>query len=234
MINILSFPRSGNHFVRYIIEYLTGRCTIGATGFTQAPERDSPICLRIGPKYLSDVDISNPIAKKVHFSNDIDFNGMTGLVLILRHPMESILSHRFYELKFIQSGKRITSQEFEVLIKDTTKYLENIEFYEFFNGPKQIILYEDLVGENYINAIEGLDKIFNFNKNKLSEFINNFEKYKIDSMKSPLRSPISVDKNDSKINFYMDHIKTNIDNFKVCEEIYKNYFNITTINKYYA
>ncbi len=45
MVIILSFPRSGNHFVRYLVELLTGRATIGANGFTEPLMSGSVTCL---------------------------------------------------------------------------------------------------------------------------------------------------------------------------------------------
>ena len=43
MIDILSYPRSGNHLVRYLVEYLSGRATCGCVGNEHA---DTMICRR--------------------------------------------------------------------------------------------------------------------------------------------------------------------------------------------
>ena len=60
MIYILSYPRSGNTLIRYIVEYLTNRPTIGAGN----GKDDPPIYKRLH-QHLKNVK-GEPIAKKEH------------------------------------------------------------------------------------------------------------------------------------------------------------------------
>lgn len=89
---LLSAPRSGNHLIRFLVEYSTRRTTLGADDSEQlllpGGLHDLPIYLRSDHSFLRD---AHPIMVKRHQikSNDEFSRG----VLLLRDPRDSIVSH---------------------------------------------------------------------------------------------------------------------------------------------
>jgi len=224
MIAILSFPRSGNHFVRYIVEFLTGRSTIGNNGsLNDLP--DSPICRRKGPEFLKHVDFHNPVARKYHFADAKklakygDIVKSTKLVLIMRHPLESFLSHRVDKFRaYMNSNRSFAGDVKKLATVDKKALLYNLNFYNNFEGPKICIWYEDLISDKPEKSIEKISSFCGGSEERLSEMSNNFEKYRLDSLKSPYRKPVSINRPNPE-KFYSNKIKTqNLDNYQYLEE----------------
>ncbi|MFW6009241.1 MAG: hypothetical protein ACOCP8_08270 [archaeon] len=169
MIALLSFPRSGNHLVRFIIEYLTERATLGCKGNRK---KDPEICKKINSNFLQNVDINNPIIEKWHRSWVIPNDSHKGLIMILRHPIEACISHN---KKYIFNKELMTNK-----IIDTKKwFLKNLNYYQSYNGYKEIIIYENLVFSNYQKEIRKIVSFLNIsNDKKLEDFLRNFKKYK--------------------------------------------------------
>lgn len=101
--HILSYPRSGNHLARAILEGYSHRPTIGCPGVAR---RDGPIYLR--QPNLRDrtivVDDQRPIGFKSHFvrefhAHDRALAGQAGLLLITRDPLKAISSHVYREVR---------------------------------------------------------------------------------------------------------------------------------------
>lgn len=100
---LLSYPRSGNHAVRYVLEHLSRRPTLGADDHESRmrPQglHDLPIFLRPGlfmdsslPQGIKQLSTLRPIAIKRHNVKPID--GVERLIFIERDPIEAILSQR--------------------------------------------------------------------------------------------------------------------------------------------
>lgn len=87
---LLSFPRSGNHAARALIEATTRKPTLGCADFGILPSHlvDRPIFLR------SDVELAvrggSPVVRKSHTPSEASTQK---LIVILRDPVEAILSH---------------------------------------------------------------------------------------------------------------------------------------------
>lgn len=209
MVTILSYPRSGNHFVRYIVEFLTGRATIGASGFTKAHGQDTPICLRQGTQFLTHVSLDEPVANKHHWPEKINTTP-DKLVVILRNPAEAILSHRVQKFNKLNTLElKVASKDLDEFRGDAKKFISILDYYDSFEGDKQIVLYEDLVGEDYAKSIEALGEIFDFDEGRLSDLTSDFKKYRIDSMRSPTRSPISSKNKAKSKEFYTAKLQSN-------------------------
>lgn len=224
---ILSYPRSGNHFTRYIIEFLTERPTLGLTS------QDGPIHERSGPKLLPNITNNNPIAVKKHWASDIKSNA-DSLILILRNPVEAILSARFETyFKKICCEEPVDSKILNDYEFDSRRFVMNLEYFIKFEGPKEIVLYEDLIGNNYEKYIDSMSKIFHFEESKVNDLVSNFGKYRIDSMKSTNRKPISLSKKSTN-EFYADKIKKiNPDNFDAYLSSISEVLNHKLIREYY-
>lgn len=233
MVTILSYPRSGNHFVRYLVEFLTGRATLGAVGFTRTPGQDTPICLRSGPQFLTHVCIDAPVANKAHFAHTVP-KYTDRLVLIVRHPIEALISHNQTTMVAINDGHPLSRSSMATLASGATKFLDNLNYFEKFHGPKEIVFYEDLLGEGYTEALKSLGRVFEFDHDRLVNLVDNFQKYRVDSMKSPIRKPVSVKKNGSS-RFYSDKIQAkNPKVFEFCESLVVDILNHKLITEYYG
>lgn len=157
---LLSYPRSGNHWVRFIIEFLTGRPSLGCK---TSEDKDKPIYqtnFNGGYKPIK-IEDTSPIIRKSHSPGEI--MDCDKLIVIVREYKECIIRHN--------SG-RITKKDIDV-------YYNIIKFYDEFNGDKLLIKYNDLLNNNENVA----QNIFEFlecdNRNKLKEFLNNVDVYRI-------------------------------------------------------
>lgn len=122
---LLSYPRSGNTWLRYCIEVLTKRPTM-REGYV---EFHSEIGGR--PLYLNmdiNVDKSLPPVYKAHYI--LQAKNMP-LILLLRNPKECMLSH----------GANIKDPS---CIK---KIIDKLRFFESVMKPKLLVSYEDLMLE---------------------------------------------------------------------------------------
>ena len=181
---ILSYPRSGNHLVRYFVEIMTKRVTLGCIG---NEKHDTPICCRPGIEYLDIVLKECPVARKSHSASEI--KNASNVLFILRNPIDTLVSHHF---------KDDSSQ---VLTKNTAKkgivdFEKNLNFYDAFRGKKAIVKYEDLVSHSHhLNekAITAIANMFDVGDESVSSTLQNYERYRSDSLKSPHRKPQSVD-----------------------------------------
>jgi hypothetical protein len=92
---IASLPRSGNHLVRFIVEYVTGRETLGI----RDNPRDLPLCNGVFPAAPDVLEhVSGPaIGLKVHFADELMAElahaDLKHVIVIHRHALETVLSH---------------------------------------------------------------------------------------------------------------------------------------------
>jgi len=97
-IALLSYPRSGSHLTRFVVELATGRATLGCRTNAQ----DVPIChnsFRGASDILSHVDVMRPIAQKAHRWEELetyeigDKRRFGKVVVVVRDPVEAVLAH---------------------------------------------------------------------------------------------------------------------------------------------
>ena len=133
---LMSYPRSGNHLVRFLIEYLTGLPTHGCIGN------------RYNEKFLCDWDYKDninplehvnnnkePIYYKSHGMFDFFSNEPYHMIFILRDPRECILRNCMNDDKI----------DMENIEKEIIHYLNLIEIYDTLDCEKLLIYYEDLL-----------------------------------------------------------------------------------------
>lgn len=133
MTNILlSYPRSGNTWLRYCVESITQRSTIGYQNEGSAEfDRSSLI-----PELRGQ---SDPILIKRHFYNHIE--SCDRLILVVRNYKESVLRHN-----------PESKDNLVVLKNEAGHYMSLLNYYEVFQGPKLLIYYKDLI-TNFIPTI---------------------------------------------------------------------------------
>jgi len=168
---ILSFPRSGNHLTRFIVEFLTGRSTRGCIDSSV----DKPICtwdFNSEDSPLAHVKGEN-LYKKSHGLYDFGCNEPEEFIFIVRDIRECVVRHC--------SGKSPELGKFDVEYyrKQIRQYLELPRIYTCRNIPKIVIYYEDLLEK----PLEAIKQIYDFLGNNASEenytkLIENYDQYK--------------------------------------------------------
>ncbi len=152
-----SYPFSGNTWVRFIVEYLTGCPSCGAN----TKNHDASICLRIKPMLaLTHVDMSKPfVIYKQHHTYPLNKN--SSLILLIR-DYSKCMSKVFMGFKY---------------------YLDLIVAYDRFEGKKMLIYYEDLLAEPQVEIYK-LKQFFNAPEKRYKTFMKRYQWYQSISQKS--------------------------------------------------
>lgn len=221
---IASYPRSGNHWVRYIIEWFSKRPTLGEGDMIWSHSYDLPIHkgLDITDTGSIEINFSAPIAIKRHTIRYSD-NRNLGLILIARNFNECIIR----EIRDPNTGLI----PWDRVDAEISKYVKLFYDFELWNGKKIVIYYEDLL-KNYKNSICTLLRFARlFNNEKFADFIHNYDYHKNASISYYDKKGGSQTKGD-KINYHRKFIplekKLLIQNTLIEEhnEIFKKYLTI--------
>lgn len=151
MIYLLSYPHSGNTWVRYCLEFITQQPTHGHRIF----------CISQRKKNFLNVNLNaTPVAIKRHEIIDNEITLEDNLILILRHPTKCI---------------KFNVENVELELK---KYYSLIEFYENFKGNKLILNFNDLFTDlKWLNNL--IDKCnIKYINNNLNDLLERFEYHK--------------------------------------------------------
>lgn len=173
---LLSYPRSGNTWMRYIIEFLSKRPTQGYGDSSDKP---------IGERLNIGVNIkAKPIAIKAHILYDA-YEKKTGkLILIVRDYKEAITRHAQYG-GIIKSAdvKRYFDNCTKGYQPDNVDYMEPLLRYDKLQIPKVLVYYEDLLNkDSCVSACKSLINLLEIDDKYLSSFAENFEKHKKQSV----------------------------------------------------
>jgi hypothetical protein len=171
---LLSYPRSGNHLLRFVAEYITGRPSLGCMHNPQ----DIPIFRNTFPKpVLSHVQPdAEPVFRKSHgFPECVRFNNLP-LVFILRDFRECV-TRQVLNQKSPGLLKRLTFQAHnpprpERYFACLTNYLEVLRIYDGWQQPKHLIRYEDLITD-IASTVRDLGDFLNWNSERVADFIAN-------------------------------------------------------------
>jgi hypothetical protein len=155
---LLSYSQSGNHLLRFLIEYLTARPTAGCCGNLD----DRPIHNNEFPpphRPLGHVDPwAPPAAFKFHYSGRaaaeqrasciLPATGCRRLVLLVRDFGKCI--PRYFEGRAESTGAAASTgpASFEAVDDHADLYLENLDTFAAFTGPRLLVRYEDLVANH--------------------------------------------------------------------------------------
>lgn len=190
---LLSYPRSGNHLVRFFIELLTEIPTYGCIGSNMDIEiyknkfsENIPFNITNFDKKDCYIKYHNPPSENIHTNN---------LILIIRNPKEVLLRHNNYKLN----------------ISDYEIYFKNIDFYNNHKGKKLLLYYEDIITNktDFINALYNFLDINNFQKKNY--VLTNIEKLYYFSA-NPINRTSWGGVNSNNINFYYKNIPKSIKN----------------------
>jgi hypothetical protein len=199
---LLSFPRSGNHLVRFFIELLTEKPTLGIT----INDKDIPIYQNTFPE-----DVPFNIKELSSYNKDelyvkwhqVPKTNPETLIFIVRNPREVLLRHHDY--KFVNSGWCCYDS-----------YFRSVEYFENFKGKKICFYYEDII----IDKQNFIEELYTFlgceNESKKEYVLNNIEKLYNLSCLGENRLWAGV-KSSGAVNFYYEKIsgkdKERFDNY---------------------
>lgn len=166
--HIVSYPRSGNHAVRALVEYLTERPTVSSV---EAGEPDKAIYLRSANQAAGVIKITDqkPVGYKAHSLQRLVENAARstspfGLILITRDPADAIVSQLYPKYEkwkskldkkriFFAKQRRRTWEEFDwpaEVRNNFNSYLSCVFAYLAWKGRPRIHLkYEDLTSDGY-------------------------------------------------------------------------------------
>ena len=186
---LLSYPHSGNTWLRYCIEYLTSRPTIGNHRNWQAKksafinEKISSFIYKnmatsaspfIPLAWIADFTIEPDKAPvyKVHNKKELERFGYDPhndkLIFVLRNPKESVFRKPSWLSDYQNSVKQFAG---DYVPRD---YFDNITLYDQWNSKKKLLIYyEDLIQ----NPSTILKKVLNFlpeSDQKLPEFLAHY------------------------------------------------------------
>lgn len=207
---LISYPRSGNTWVRFILEKISGLPTAGIQG-PESLSIDQPIHKRPHfKKHLENVN-GDPIIYKAHYPRHIySFDGK--LILIARDPKECIVRH--------------TSA---LNTRDLDEYMELIKLYDQWSGNKLLIYYEDLL-QNPSETILSIVSFMDLNQESYRNFMSKYDYFFDLSVKGYVYKNIKSETGGKKIKFHQKKLtKQQIDIFNLyIEDKYqdlKNYIN---------
>jgi len=151
---LISYPRSGNTWIRLFFEYYTRKST-------------RSLCVPFKPLIFDTVETILWKKHELFFDGPVDESDK--VVFLIRNPFDAIAS----SLKF--DGKEPSDSNVKKYVKH---YVEEINEYEKFNGKKIIIYYEDLLDD----FKETVKKIIVFlelkiKERKIDKFMKKNEKY---------------------------------------------------------
>ena len=158
---LVSYNRSGNTWVRYILEYLTHQPTWGHEKFS--------ISERMGQKSTITLTSDEPIVIKRHEIIPDEITENDKVVFLLRDYHECIWN-----------SMNCKWEKFE---PEFIKYLNLVKFFHEFKGKKIIIRYEDLIKnpKTWISTILiflGLDPFEVIFGDEFNNFLDDYDKHR--------------------------------------------------------
>lgn len=165
---IISYPRSGNTWLRYILEFLSEQPTNGLIGERNKYDRLQQPLLYPGENY---------IAHKLH-SFDSEIQLMDSVLLIVRNYKECIIRH----------NKDKRGYDYNLFVRHNQgkhdDYIGMIKYFEQFQGHKMVLYYEDLIDSDKIPSIcHQLCLFFDIPNNKIDHLIRNIDVHKLDALR---------------------------------------------------
>lgn len=173
---LLSFPRSGNTWLRYAVEFISKRPTC------QAPFRRCAAGLEKKGAISSDLNLGVDTKEKAilvkRHRADFKWDTLTKencrLVLLVRNYKEAVLRHAF------ASRKQDDEAELKKCIEG---YLHCLHSYDKFDGDKLLIYYEDIITKPKAEIGRLIDFLGVARGKWFNEFFNNYQHHKNRSLK---------------------------------------------------
>lgn len=166
---LLSFPRSGNTWLRYCIEYTTQRPSFNRFNL----KHDVNFPLGWSANFPIDI-IKSPI-EKVHLAKELQrtqANDQTdALILIVRNPKEALIR---------VAGKTVLMQAImeATCPKNLEIYFEALTIFDSWRSPKKMLVYYEDLLQNPQAVLESILAFLNETTECLPEFLANYQVHK--------------------------------------------------------
>lgn len=166
---LLSYPRSGNTWTRYCIEYNTQRPSFNR--FNLKHNINSPLGWLAG----FPIDIAKSPIEKVHFKRELEKTDANdeqdALILIVRNPKEAFIRHAGKTVLMDAVTTNTISQKLQI-------YFDALQIFDNWRSPKKILIYyEDLV-QDLRGTLLKILVFLNEPADKLEEFLNDYQIHK--------------------------------------------------------
>lgn len=164
----ISYPRSGNTWLRYCIEYLSKRPTAGYPHEIRSIDEPIGSFLDIG------VDLNRePILRKRHEFPPLEKDDKA--ILMLRDPKEAIIRH-------YKSMPQIQQRQVGIFDEQVRWYADIIGDYDKITFPKMLVYYEDTISKEISVVLKQMCDFLNIPQTHMPELINNIEKHRQNSI----------------------------------------------------
>jgi len=152
---LLSYPRSGNTWMRYCLEYHTKRPTL-------TPYNPDPMNRPLGWLAGFELDCTKPPIQKIHIMEKYNKEVDT-VILLIRNPKEA----------FKRQGGGITLTK-EIFKRDPLLF-DNIALYDSWNPHKRILVYYEDLLKDPKGTMERVLDFLQEPYTKIPEFLANYE-----------------------------------------------------------
>lgn len=154
---LLSYPRSGNTWMRYCLEFMSRR---PSNGWGRVNLREEPL----GSTFNLGVDLdARPIVQKLHSAKTLRAGTYTRLVVILRDPLYSIPRH---------TGK------IEVDQRGVKTFDDMLIGIAEFEGDKLIVEYEEFIRRT-VHVVDRVCRFLDVPLDRLEEFEKTLKRHRI-------------------------------------------------------
>lgn len=167
---VLSYPRSGNTWLRYIIESVTGRPSLGNPA---DPALDPPLYTRL-KELKVDPDAVPAAVKRHELRHMEEADEQRPLIVAVRNYKECIIRQRYH----LEESKLPFNLEAESRL-----YMDPMAYYTGHPGPKLLLFYEDLLDEP-VGAITSLARFLDSPEETCSRFLERYEEHRDRSIRA--------------------------------------------------
>jgi hypothetical protein len=163
---LLSFPRSGNTWIRYCIEYITKRPTGNPYTFAKDP-REKSINSPLGNSFDLGVNLKKPIVIKDHGCGDFPLNEANYLIFVVRDYKECLIRNTVSYQAALDS-----------LLEPNSLFMNNIKIYDRWDSKKRLFLYYEDIITNLEASLLKIADFFQEGHENIQPFLDDIERHK--------------------------------------------------------
>jgi len=158
---LVTYPRSGANWVRYIIEVISGRPTMGVSPLHIKGPLDKPVEQVIRENFNETLDVNLDTDPILQHSHKWEVNDSSNRVVKILRNYKEVLVREYFVYKGKSYLKRMLHQNHIKLIQDPEsmpRYTNTLQRFHDHEGPKCLVYYEDLK----LQPKETIEKLMKF------------------------------------------------------------------------
>lgn len=185
-VYLLSFPRSGNHWTRYILETITGYPTVGSgDGFHAKDSSLSYTGIPLSKKVSIKAVSREPIAVKRHIIKGHDSKNIP-VVFLIRNPIHAIVSH----------SQPQNANFFDNIDRNIKIFLNICDTLDNWDMPIKFVFFEELITDDSAILNSSISELLDFigivdYEEILHDFVGHIDVHKEISKLLLTRKPVS-------------------------------------------